>query len=61
MVDRTPRQPQTRAPQTTAAPRDSRLSPFSVTCKNCNQKTWIPGAWVFKYLERIGYQAQKAA
>jgi adenine-specific DNA-methyltransferase len=61
MAYHTPRQPQTRAPQAKTAPRGERLSPFSITCKGCNRKLWIPAAWVFKYLERIGYHAQKAA
>jgi len=29
---------------------------FWVTCPKCKQKFSVPAAWVFKYLERIGYR-----
>jgi hypothetical protein len=32
---------------------------FWTTCPECNHKFSVPAAWVFKYLERIGYQAEQ--
>lgn len=33
---------------------------FWVTCPKDKHKFSVPAAWVFKYLERIGYKAEKA-
>jgi len=33
-----------------------KVQPFWVTCRQCQQKFSVPAAWVFKYLERIGYR-----
>jgi len=30
---------------------------FWVTCKTCQTKFSVPQEWIFKYLERIGYDA----
>ena len=42
--------------------RNNQKQNFWVTCPNtaCKRKFSVPSAWVFKYLERIGYKAEKA-
>ena len=47
-----PKQPEQEQPK---------VQPFWVTCRQCQQKFSVPAAWVFKYLERIGYHAEQAS
>ena len=34
----------------------SKKNYFWITCPKCKEKIAIPPEWVFKYLERIGYE-----